>query len=74
MKKVFSAVNYLHHRNFCLRDLKLENILFVDSSPDSDIKLIGFGLSKKFGSDNNAKALTTMVGTALYVAPEVLKG
>jgi hypothetical protein len=32
------------------RDLKYENILFVDDSPTAEIKLIDFGLSKQFFS------------------------
>ena len=31
-----------------MADLKYENILFVNDSPQSDIKLIDFGLSKKY--------------------------
>jgi serine/threonine protein kinase len=33
--------------NICHRDLKPENIMFVDNDLD-DIKIIDFGLSKKF--------------------------
>ena len=32
-------------------DLKYENILFVNDSAQSEVKLIDFGLSKKYGKD-----------------------
>eukprot|EP01017_Pseudomicrothorax_dubius_P012592 TRINITY_DN15281_c0_g1_i1.p1 TRINITY_DN15281_c0_g1~~TRINITY_DN15281_c0_g1_i1.p1 ORF type:complete len:530 (-),score=103.40 TRINITY_DN15281_c0_g1_i1:81-1670(-) len=70
MRKLFSAVNYLHECGICHRDLKPENFLFSDNSPEAEIKIIDFGLSKNFRD----VSMSTVVGTALYVAPEVLKG
>jgi len=72
MKKIFSVINHMHSKGIVHRDLKLENILFLNKSPDSEIKLIDFGLSKKCEDDSTQ--LYTMVGTPLYVSPEVLKG
>lgn len=81
MKKLFSAVNYIHHKKIAHRDLKPENILFSDESADSELKIIDFGLSNIFMDPNDAKTLLdssisfhTKVGTPLYLAPEVLKG
>ena len=53
------------------RDLKLENFLFSDTSPDSELKMIDFGLSKhfKFGEVQHEA-----VGTPYTVAPEVILG
>jgi calcium-dependent protein kinase len=48
------------------RDLKYENILFVDDSPTSEIKLIDFGLSKQFYSKDQNSECTDGVGT-MYV-------
>lgn len=45
--------------------------MFVNDRPDAEIKLIDFGLSKKYASD---KELTEGVGTIYTMAPEVLKG
>ena len=71
MKQLFLAVYYIHQKGIIHRDLKLENLLI--SQPDSDeIKIIDFGLSKKYESKLNQ--VQTMVGTPMYVAPEVLKG
>ena len=66
----------------CHRDLKPENFLLQDEGPDAEIKLIDFGLSKRFGLDveeqdteavKNKLKMKTVVGTPYYVAPEVLK-
>jgi calcium-dependent protein kinase len=54
------------------RDLKPENFLMAEASPDTEVKLIDFGLSKRFFG--KAQHMHTMVGTPYYVAPEVLKG
>ena len=68
---ILSAIQYMHSRNVAHRDLKYENILFVNESPKSEIKLIDFGLSKKYGKDQH---LTEGVGTIYTMAPEVLRG
>lgn len=72
MKKILRAVNHLHIINICHRDLKPENFLFESKEPDAELKLIDFGLSQRFG--NHVKKMYTIVGTPLYVAPEVLRG
>ena len=50
MNKILSAVKHLHEHGICHRDLKPENFLFNDTSIDPEIKLIDFGLSKRFGA------------------------
>lgn len=72
MKKIFSAVQHLHQHNICHRDLKPENFLFKSNKEDAEIKIIDFGLSKKFSKLETD--MTTIVGTPFYVAPEVLSG
>lgn len=79
MKKIFSATKYLHERGICHRDLKPENFLFSQKGKGAEIKIIDFGLSKQYDvanseADQAFRELKTVVGTALYVAPEVLKG
>ena len=48
MKKICSAVNYLHENGIVHRDLKPENFIFVDNSEDAEVKLIDFGLEVKY--------------------------
>jgi serine/threonine protein kinase len=51
MKKIISAVKYLHDQNITHRDLKPENFLFSNKSNEGEIKLIDFGLSRSFDSN-----------------------
>jgi len=63
------AVNHLHSFGYSHRDIKLDNFLL--SSNDINIallKLIDFGFSKSW----RASKLKSLVGSAWYVAPEVI--
>lgn len=71
IKSVLSAIAYMHSRNVAHRDLKYENILFVNNSPLSEVKLIDFGLSRVY---QDTAELTDIAGTIYTMAPEVLKG
>ena len=46
MEKLFRGVSYIHSKGILHRDLKPENLLL--SSENNEIKIIDFGLSKKF--------------------------
>ena len=69
--KVLLAIAHCHSRGITYRDLKPENILFESLKSDAEIKLIDFGLSRKYAKDEK---MHTILGTPYYVAPEVLKG
>ena len=69
--KIVSAVQYLHENKIVHRDLKAENIMLESNEPDADIKIIDFGLSKKYNSNQKMHAKT---GTPYYVSPEVING
>ncbi|KAL1528005.1 hypothetical protein AB1Y20_009376 [Prymnesium parvum] len=69
--KLLNAVLYLHDRNICHRDLKPENILLETKSPNSELKITDFGLSK-IQAISEDLLMTTRCGTPGYVAPEVL--
>ena len=71
---MLSAVKHLHEKGIVHRDLKPENFLMDDTSENSEVKLIDFGLSKRFSQDQEVSKMTTVVGTPYYVPPEVLKG
>jgi serine/threonine-protein kinase ULK/ATG1 len=50
------------------RDVKPDNILFHDGI----VKLGDFGFCKNLGNDTDMTS--TMLGSPIYMAPEVLKG
>ncbi|CAF5160832.1 unnamed protein product, partial [Rotaria sp. Silwood1] len=70
MKKLVSAVNFMHSNDLCHRDLKPENLLFSSPHPNAEIKIIDFGFAKK---RTKHQPMTTPCGTLLYTAPEVLR-
>jgi MAP/microtubule affinity-regulating kinase len=43
--QVLTAIDHLHSVGVTHRDIKLENVLFVDSKDNRDVKLIDFGFS-----------------------------
>jgi serine/threonine protein kinase len=45
---MLGAVKHLHDHGIVHRDLKPENYLMADKSEDSEVKLIDFGLSKRY--------------------------
>lgn len=45
-----------------------------DKSEGAEVKLIDFGLSKRFSQSDQLEKMKTVVGTPYYVAPEVLRG
>ena len=74
--QVFSGLCYLHENNILHRDMKPENILISKKEKDlyNDeeyfwIQIIDFGTAKIFEHD---KKLKSIVGSAYYIAPEVL--
>lgn len=71
-ERVLSAIRYMHDNGVVHRDLKFENIMFESSRNDASVKIIDFGLSKKFlGSPG---IMTDRVGTIYTMAPQVLQG
>ena len=70
MKQIVPAVGYLHSMNICHRDLKADNFLYETGEDSADVKIIDFGLARKFGVEK----MHTVVGTPYYMAPEVLRG
>ena len=70
---MFRAIEYCHSHGIAHRDLKLDNWLF--EKPDGELKLIDFGLSKKFYSGdydhNGMMRMTSFLGTPGFVAPEM---
>ena len=74
IKRVLNAINYCHNQGIVHRDLKPENILLEigdDNTYDyAKLKLVDFGTAVP----HQKKMLTSLTGTAYYMAPEVVAG
>ena len=70
-KQLLQAVAYLHDQAEVAHcDIKLANIMFARSTPNSSIRLIDFGLSSRC---NAGAVLTSRTGTTAFMAPEQIK-
>ncbi|KAE9608829.1 hypothetical protein Lal_00020583 [Lupinus albus] len=67
--QILDVVAYCHIQGVVHRDLKPENFLFVSKEENAEMKVIDFGLSDFIRPDQR---LNDIVGSAYYVAPEVL--
>lgn len=63
------VVKHLHQLGVMHRDIKPENFLLSDKTDQATLKLADFGLSTYF---KPGQKFTHIVGSAYYVAPEVL--
>ncbi|XP_014491303.1 CDPK-related kinase 7 isoform X1 [Vigna radiata var. radiata] len=69
MIQILSVVAFCHLQGVVHRDLKPENFLYISTEENSTLKVIDFGLSDYVKPDER---LNDIVGSAYYVAPEVL--
>ncbi|GJP38976.1 hypothetical protein CLOM_g23376 [Closterium sp. NIES-68] len=70
VRQIVQAVQYMHGHGVVHRDLKLENFLLLHGGEDAPLMAIDFGLSTFF---EPGQRFTELVGSAYYVAPEVLR-
>ncbi|CAN8071968.1 unnamed protein product, partial [Agarophyton chilense] len=69
VRALLRALAHLHANGIAHRDVKPENILYVSQSRDPTVRLTDFGIAH---CDAHNHPATDMVGTPLYIAPEVL--
>ncbi|CAN0847951.1 Calcium-dependent protein kinase 29 [Linum grandiflorum] len=70
IRQIVNVVHVCHFMGVMHRDLKPENFLLASQDPDAPIKATDFGLSVFI---EEGKVYKELVGSAYYVAPEVLK-
>jgi serine/threonine-protein kinase len=75
-QQIASALEAVHEVGVIHRDLKPDNIMFVEPPPPDlawmpDIKILDFGIAKQAAGSSEHKTATGMVlGTPAYMAPE----
>eukprot|EP00984_Skeletonema_dohrnii_P007771 scaffold2862_cov238-Skeletonema_dohrnii-CCMP3373.AAC.4 len=66
-----SAIGHMHDNGIIHRDIKMENIMFESREPTAKIKLLDFGLSKKYLP---GMYMSDWCGTVYTMSPQVLEG
>ncbi|XP_008792453.1 calcium and calcium/calmodulin-dependent serine/threonine-protein kinase-like [Phoenix dactylifera] len=69
VRQIAEGLTALHKANIVHRDLKPENCLFLDSSPNSGLKIMDFGLSSV---EDFTDPIVALFGSIDYVSPEAL--
>lgn len=72
VESICSAVSYMHARQIMHRDLKFENVVFETKDENSPVRVIDFGLSKKY--TNARRFMHDTCGTLYTMSPQVLRG
>lgn len=68
--QIIAGLSYIHGKGFVHRDIKMENILFIDTKSPK-IKISDFGLA--INIEDPRLTLKQRCGTTHYMAPEVVE-
>jgi tRNA A-37 threonylcarbamoyl transferase component Bud32 len=73
--QILAGVAEAHRHHLIHRDLKPSNVMLTSNDGENlRVKLLDFGLSKVTGTDDVLTQTNQMIGSAMYMAPEQLKG
>ncbi|CAK76936.1 unnamed protein product (macronuclear) [Paramecium tetraurelia] len=75
IKQLLLAIQHAHQKGICHRDLKPDNVL-VDLSENIEqsevrVKVVDFGVSRRFQSKGQEIEMLTKTGNIFYCAPEI---
>ena len=70
-QQITKGTDYIHDKKILHRDLKPSNIFL---SSDQHLKIGDFGIAKSQNNNNTISMARTLVGTVIYLAPEVHGG
>ncbi|KAG7375882.1 Serine/threonine-protein kinase ulk2 [Phytophthora pseudosyringae] len=70
LQELAKGMQCLWRHNLIHRDLKPQNLLLVEDSPTSALKIADFGFARHLATTSMAE---TLCGSPLYMAPEILK-
>ena len=70
-RQACAGVEHAHARGLVHRDVKPQNLLLRD---DGTLKVADFGIARSGGGSATITAVGTLLGTAAYMAPEVVEG
>ncbi|TDH69846.1 hypothetical protein CCR75_008061 [Bremia lactucae] len=70
LRELAKGMQCLWQHNLIHRDLKPQNLLLVEDSPTSALKIADFGFARHLATASMAE---TLCGSPLYMAPEILK-
>eukprot|EP00891_Asterochloris_glomerata_P007493 jgi/Astpho2/7493/e_gw1.00114.112.1_t len=70
MRQLAAGLRQLWSKNLVHRDLKPQNLLLSDNTPQAVLKIADFGFARNLEPQNLAE---TMCGSPLYMAPEILQ-
>ncbi|EGZ16349.1 hypothetical protein PHYSODRAFT_450814, partial [Phytophthora sojae] len=70
LRELAKGMQCLWQHNLIHRDLKPQNLLLVEDSPTSALKIADFGFARHLATTSMAE---TLCGSPLYMAPEILK-
>ena len=69
-KEMINCIEYLHHKGYIHRDIKLENMMFLDKYENSPVKIIDMGSMTQITCQDGIYRDCNLVGTSGFIAPE----